>query len=253
MERTTLETTAQSDQQVNILLVDDHPENLMALEAILGDLGQNLVRANSGLEALRCLLVQEFAVILLDVQMPVIDGFETAALIRERDKLQHTPIIFLTAMDKSETNIFRGYSVGAVDYIFKPFAPEVLKAKVGVFIDLFKKTEEIKRQAELLRTTNRELGKTNKAMGGLYKELEQKNLELRTERDSDGVVRHSINATAALETALPTRSQNSGRFTPGPMKQNAVWASAIKAAAVSVSLRADSSGLSLMPAPAPPA
>jgi len=183
MERTTPETIAQSDQQVNILLVDDHPENLMALEAILGDLGQNLVRANSGLEALRCLLVQEFAVILLDVQMPVIDGFETAALIRERDKLQHTPIIFLTAMDKSETNIFRGYSVGAVDYIFKPFAPEVLKAKVGVFIDLFKKTEEIKRQAELLRMTNRELGKTNKAMGGLYKELEQKNLELRTERD----------------------------------------------------------------------
>jgi PAS domain S-box-containing protein len=163
--------------------VDDHPENLMALEAILGDLGGNLVRANSGLEALRCLLVQEFAVILLDVQMPGMDGFETASLIRERDKLQHTPIIFLTAMDKSETNVFRGYSVGAVDYIFKPFAPEVLKAKVSVFIDLFKKAEEIKRQAELLRQTNRELGKTNKAMGGLYKELEQKNQELRKERD----------------------------------------------------------------------
>ncbi|MEO5930871.1 MAG: response regulator [Candidatus Kapaibacterium sp.] len=173
----------QSEQRVNILLVDDHPENLMALEAILGDLGQNLVKANSGIEALRSLLTDDFAVILLDVQMPGMDGFETASLIRERDKLQHTPIIFLTAMDKSDTNIFRGYSVGAVDYMFKPFAPEVLKAKVSVFIDLFRKTEEVKRQTEMLRQVNRELGKTNKAIGGLYNELERKNLEVQTERD----------------------------------------------------------------------
>lgn len=175
--------TMQPEQRVNILLVDDHPENLMALEAILGDLGQNLVKANSGIEALRSLLIDDFAVILLDVQMPGMDGFETASLIRERDKLQHTPIIFLTAMDKSDTNIFRGYSVGAVDYMFKPFAPEVLKAKVSVFIDLFRKTEEVKRQTEMLRQVNRELGKTNKAIGGLYNELERKNLEVQTERD----------------------------------------------------------------------
>ncbi len=173
----------QSEERANILIVDDHPENLMALEAILVDLGENLMRATSGREALRCLLEDDFAVILLDVQMPGMDGFETARLIRERDKLRHTPIIFLTAMDKNDTSVFRGYSVGAVDYIFKPFAAEVLKAKVAVFIDLFKKTEEKNRQAELLRQTNRELGKTNKAIGGLYKELEQKNKELYKERD----------------------------------------------------------------------
>ncbi len=167
---------------VNILLVDDHQENLIALEAILSDVG-NLVKATSGRQALRELLKTEFAVILLDVQMPEMDGFETAELIRERIKLQHTPIIFLTARDKSDTNVFKGYSVGAVDYIFKPFSAEVLKAKISVFIDLFKKTEEIKRQAELLREANNELGKTNKAIGGLYSQLERKNQELYKERD----------------------------------------------------------------------
>ncbi len=172
-----------AEEKVNILMVDDYPENLMALQAILDDLGQNLVKATSGREALRKLLDTEFAVILLDVQMPGMDGFETASMIRERAKLQHTPIIFLTAMDKSETNVFRGYSVGAVDYIFKPFEPEVLKAKVSVFIELFRKTAEVKRQAELLRQANRELGKTNKLMSGLYSELEHKNEELHTERD----------------------------------------------------------------------
>jgi PAS domain S-box-containing protein len=172
--------------------VDDHPENLLALESILGDLGQNLIKATSGREALRCLLSGEFAVILLDVQMPGMDGFETASLIRERDRLQHTPIIFLTANDKSDLNVFKGYSVGAVDYILKPFAPEVLRAKVNVFIELYRKTEEIRDQAEQLRTANRELGKTNKLLGALYKELELKNEELHEERDF---------TSAILETA----------------------------------------------------
>jgi len=167
---------------VNILLVDDHQENLIALDAILSDVG-NLVKATSGRQALRELLKTEFAVILLDVQMPEMDGFETAELIRERVKLQSTPIIFLTARDKDDTNVFKGYSVGAVDYIFKPFSAEVLKAKVSVFIDLFKKTEEVKRQAELLGEANNELGKTNKAIGVLYTQLERKNLELHKERD----------------------------------------------------------------------
>ncbi len=167
---------------VNILLVDDHQENLIALDAILSDVG-NLVKATSGRQALRELMKTEFAVILLDVQMPEMDGFETAELIRDRVKLQSTPIIFLTARDKSDTNVFKGYSVGAVDYIFKPFSAEVLKAKVSVFIDLFKKTEEVKRQAELLRDANNELGKTNKAIGALYTQLERKNLELHKERD----------------------------------------------------------------------
>src|SRR5215212_2116350 len=152
------------EQKVNILMVDDHPENLLALEASLSYLGQNVIKANSGREALRLLLDQDFAVILLDVHMPDMDGFETAALIREREKSQTIPIIFLTAMHKGEGQVFKGYSLGAVDYIFKPFEPDILKAKVSVFIELYKKTEEIKRQAELLRVKNQELDSINKAI-----------------------------------------------------------------------------------------
>src|SRR5687768_3843541 len=146
-------------ERVNILLVDDHPENLLALQAILEELDENIVTAGSGFEALRILLDQEFAVILLDVQMPGMDGFETAALIRQRTSLQHTPIIFLTAIDNNERSMFRGYSVGAVDYLAKPYPPEVLKAKVSVFIELYRKSQEIRTQTELLHQTNRELGK----------------------------------------------------------------------------------------------
>ncbi len=147
----------ESESKVNVLLVDDHPENLLALEAILDNLGQHLVRANSGEEALRCLLNQDFAVILLDVQMPRMDGFETATLIRNRPRSQHTPIIFLTAFSTSDNLMFKGYSLGAVDYLFKPVEPEILTSKVAVFVDLFKKTAEIKRQATQLAAVNAEL------------------------------------------------------------------------------------------------
>ncbi len=147
----------QPEETVNVLLVDDHPENLLALEAVLNHLGQNLVTANSGEEALRCLLHRDFAVILLDVHMPGMDGFETATLIRNRERSRHTPIIFLTAYSKSEKLMFKGYSLGAVDYLFKPIEPEVLTSKVSVFVDLFKKTEEIKRQAAQLAAINAEL------------------------------------------------------------------------------------------------
>ncbi|MBV9385961.1 MAG: response regulator [Chroococcidiopsidaceae cyanobacterium CP_BM_ER_R8_30] len=146
-----------SEQKVNVLLVDDYPENLLALEATLSSLGQNLVTANSGKEALRCLLNQDFAVILLDVQMPGMDGFETATLIREREKSRHTPIIFLTAFSTNESLVFKGYALGAVDYLLKPIEPEILKSKVTVFVDLFRKTEEVKRQAAQLATANTEL------------------------------------------------------------------------------------------------
>src|SRR5262245_19448691 len=101
------------DERVNILLVDDHPDNLVALEALLDDLGQNLVKAGSGTEALKHLLQEDFAVILLDVQMPEMDGFETAALIRARERSNHTPIVFLTAINKDEEHVARGYAVGA--------------------------------------------------------------------------------------------------------------------------------------------
>jgi CheY-like chemotaxis protein len=133
--------------KINILVVDDLPGKLLALETVLSDLGENVVTAQSGREALRRLLEQDFAVILLDVNMPDIDGLETAALIRQRKKTKHTPIIFVTAFD-DEKHLARGYSLGAVDYILAPASPDVLRTKVGVFVDLFRMTEQIKLQAE---------------------------------------------------------------------------------------------------------
>ena len=121
----------ESERKVNILLVDDQPNNLLALEAILGGMGLNLVRARSGEEALMRVLDDDFAVILMDVQMPGMDGFETAALIRERDRSQHTPIIFLTAFQSNEGQVFQGYTLGAVDFLSKPIVPTVLRSKVG--------------------------------------------------------------------------------------------------------------------------
>ena len=137
-----------AEEKVSILIVDDRPDKLLGYETILEDLGENLVRANSGKEALRCLLKQDFAVILLDVNMPIMDGFETAALIRQRPRSEHTPIIFISAVNDTETHVSRGYSIGAVDYILTPVVPEILRAKIAVFVDLFKKTEQVKRQAE---------------------------------------------------------------------------------------------------------
>jgi CheY-like chemotaxis protein len=142
--------------RVNILLVDDQPNNLIALEAMLADLDVNPVRAESGTEALRRLLDQDFAVILLDVQMPGLDGFETANLIRKREKSRHTPIIFVTALSRNESNVFQGYSVGAVDYLFKPIVPEILRSKVQVFVELFRKTRELKRQTAQLERLSRQ-------------------------------------------------------------------------------------------------
>ncbi len=135
----------------NVLLVDDRPENLLALEGILEPLGQNLIYAHSGEDALRQLLRHEIAVILLDVQMPELDGFETAQLIKQRERTSHVPIIFVTAISKDEEQVFRGYSAGAVDYVFKPLNPEVLRSKVSVFIELHEKNEQLRRQTELLK------------------------------------------------------------------------------------------------------
>src|SRR5262245_35828619 len=145
------------DEPVNILLVDDHPGNLLALEAILKPLGHNLVKATSGEEALKRLLQHDVAAIVLDVHMPVMDGFETAELIRGRERSQDTPIIFLTAVNTSDTHMFRGYAVGAVDYLLKPFVPEILISKVTVLVDLYKKTRKIQLQAKQLEATIEEL------------------------------------------------------------------------------------------------
>jgi signal transduction histidine kinase/DNA-binding response OmpR family regulator len=137
-----------AEEKVSILIVDDRPDKMLAYETILSDLKENIVCARSGKEALRCLLKQDFAVILLDVNMPVMDGFETAALIRQRQRSETTPIIFISAVNDTETHVSRGYSIGAVDYILTPVVPEILRAKIAVFVDLFKKTEQVKRQAE---------------------------------------------------------------------------------------------------------
>ncbi|MCC5660202.1 response regulator [Nostoc sp. XA010] len=157
----------QMEPKVNILLVDDKLENLLALEAILEKLGENLVRATSGEEALRCLLHQDFAVILLDVQMPGIDGFETATLIRNRGRSRHTPIIFLTAFSTSDQMLFKGYALGAVDYLLKPLDPNILTSKVTVFVELFKKTEAVKQQAAQLVAVNAELSQSEERFRSL--------------------------------------------------------------------------------------
>ena len=144
-----------TDDRVNILLVDDRQENLLALEAILESLGQRLVRANSGPEALKQVLATEFAAILLDVQMPGMNGFEVAEIIKSREKSRTIPIIFLSAISKEDAYVFKGYSMGAVDYVFKPFNPDVLRSKVAVFVDLYLKQREIQRQGDLLRESQK--------------------------------------------------------------------------------------------------
>jgi CheY-like chemotaxis protein len=132
-------------------MVDDRAENLLALEAILHGLGHELVKASSGEEALKRLLTEDFALILLDVQMPGMDGFETATHIKQRERTRDVPILFLTAIDGEAHQAFRGYAAGAVDYLSKPFDPWVLRAKVGVFIELHERRREIAAQAEELR------------------------------------------------------------------------------------------------------
>lgn len=139
------------EEKAKVLLVDDRSENLVALSAVLEPLGETLLRAHSGREALRLVLKHDFAVILMDAQMPEMDGFETASLIRQRERNRHVPIIFVTAYGKDAETMLQGYSVGAVDYIAKPFNAEILRYKVRVFVELYKRGEEIKRQAELLR------------------------------------------------------------------------------------------------------
>lgn len=173
------------EEKINILLVDDHPENLLAIGAILETPSYNLVKALSGEEALKCLLYHDFAVILMDVQMPGMDGFETAAVIRNRKRSRHTPIIFLTAIDKSQNRVVTGYELGAVDYLFKPVVPEILQSKVAVFVDLFRKTEEIKQQAAQLAIANQQLAEeiiqrrqAEEQVNKLNQDLEQRALDL---------------------------------------------------------------------------
>jgi two-component system, sensor histidine kinase and response regulator len=143
--------------RANILIVDDRQDKRLAMESIIEELGQNIIQASSGREALRHLLKEEFAVILLDVNMPGMDGFETALLIRESKRLENVPIIFVSAISDTETHVSRGYSLGAVDYILAPIVPEILRAKVSVFVELYKINEKVRQQADDLRLAHGEL------------------------------------------------------------------------------------------------
>jgi len=142
--------------RASVLLVDDHPANLVVLEAILAPLGHELVKASSGEQALKQILQRDFALILLDVQMASMSGFETAGLIKQHPRTRHIPIIFITAVNRDAAHVFRGYSQGAVDYLVKPFDPDILRSKALVFIDLYLKGEKLKSQERLLRERERE-------------------------------------------------------------------------------------------------
>lgn len=210
-EKTTDETP------VNVLLVDDRPDNLLVMTTILSDLNQNLVCATSAREALKFLLQEDVALILLDVQMPGLSGFEFAELIRERERTQHTPIIFVSATSVDDQYVFKGYALGAVDYLTKPFQPEILKSKVLFFTKLFRQNQEIKRQARLLEQANFALDRSNFDLEARVQartnELEAANeklereLEARKESESRLATEHSITRTVAyansLETAAP--------------------------------------------------
>jgi signal transduction histidine kinase/DNA-binding response OmpR family regulator len=187
--------------KANILLVDDRSENLLALRAILSPLDVNIVEARSGREALKRVLEREFAVILLDVMMPDMDGFETARLIRQRDKSRSVPIIFVTAMLTGEEHAFQGYEAGAVDYLMKPFIPEVLCSKVSVFVELFKKTEQVRRQEELIRSKDRQA--YERRLADARHRMDTEAQKIRSEQQiTKAVVEHAPIAIARLDTGL---------------------------------------------------
>ena len=190
--------TAVADD-TSVLIVDDNVRNLMALEATLQELNVRIDRATSGEDALRRLLEREYAVILLDVQMPGIDGFETATIIRERQRSQHTPIIFLTAYDTNHQQAFTGYSVGAVDYISKPYDPDILKAKVTTFVELYRKREEVRRQSALLAEINRKLEERNGKIESLNRQISTMNQELEQRVHRRTVELEKINAKLTEE------------------------------------------------------
>src|ERR1043165_8867235 len=168
--------------QPKILLVDDREDNLLSIEAILAPDGYQLVRAHSGHEALKILLDEfDFAMILMDVKMPVLSGFETAALISEREKLRHIPIIFITANNYGDDNLFKGYRAGGIDYILKPINPEVLRAKVAVFMDIYRKNAQLFEQEQELVLKNRNQEKEIIELKTLLENAGQLNVALRKE------------------------------------------------------------------------
>jgi signal transduction histidine kinase len=193
-----------------VLLVDDRPDNLLALRAVLEPLGLNLVEAASGEEALRHLLAGEFALIILDVQMPVLDGFETARLIRGRERTRYVPIIFLTAISGEPEHYQRGYESGAVDYVYKPFEPEVLRAKVSVFAELWSRGATIEAQREELAGRLAELDEAHAGLAAQAVELERSNAALERFAEVVGVeLREPLHTVAGLLDLLDDRHTGS--------------------------------------------
>ena len=198
--------------KTNILLVDDRAENLLVMQSILANADHNLVCVSSGREALKFLLADDVALILLDVQMPGLNGFELAELIREREKTQNTPIIFISATSVDEQYVFKGYSLGAVDYLTKPVSPEILKSKVGFFARLYQQNQEIKRQSALLEEANARLDQLN---ADLELRVQRRTAELRSsnsklekqvaarkQSESRLAIEHSITRTLAHAESL---------------------------------------------------
>ncbi|WP_379162930.1 response regulator [Paenibacillus sp. sgz5001063] len=176
-------------EPIHILLVDDRPENLLALEAVLESQHYKLVKANSGEEALRCLLRYEFAVIILDVQMPGMDGIETAKLIKAREKTKDIPIIFISANNKEAEHLFAGYSAGAIDYMVKPFIPQILKSKIEGFVDMYVTTKKHQMQTMLLQQKTQELEKIN---GELTKAKEEAEIAAKAKTEFLAMMSHEI-------------------------------------------------------------
>ncbi|HEX6500425.1 MAG TPA: response regulator [Micromonosporaceae bacterium] len=176
--------TAPGREVAKVLLVDDRRDNLMALEAILQGLAIETVSAESGEAALKQLLLHDFAAILLDAQMPEMDGFETASHIKQRERTRHIPIIFLTAADRDAHLALRGYAVGAVDYLTKPFDPWVLRAKVSVFVELWAKNRQLREQAAEVRRLRRLYQSVDQALTALkLDDVEQARKVLERVRD----------------------------------------------------------------------
>ena len=210
--------------KVRILVVDDQPDNLLSVEAVLERLGEEIVTANSGREALRRLLEDDFAVIVLDVMMPEMDGFETAALIRSRERSTLTPIIFLTALGKSEEHVFRGYGAGAVDFMSKPFVPEVLRAKVSIFVELHRKSLQIEQRNRELQDTiaraqaaEQEVQKLNRALERRLADLTAANNELETfsysvSHDLRGPLARILGFSRALAEQHSSQLNDEGRL-----------------------------------------
>jgi PAS domain S-box-containing protein len=220
---------AAADRPVNILIVDDRPENLLAVEAILEPLGQRLIRAHSGPEALRHLLEREFACILLDVQMPGMNGFEVARVIKSRERTKYIPIIFLTAISKEQEYVFRGYAVGAVDYLFKPFNPDILRSKVAVFVDLYLKQKQLEQQEAQLRESQRqelELRHMRELWDSeaRYADIVRSAMDAIVIFDQQGVVR-TFNAAAERMFDMPARdvvAASIGKLFPPPLDGEAL-------------------------------